>query len=406
MKKLALLLAIMMVIGFVASADDAATTFKVTGEASTTLKIDLDAAAKTPQFSIVNSAASTITVDLIKRTNLKKTGKEEIYGEIKLDKLGFRLKGNDTVTYTKDGSNTNVLADDSQFNAPEITAKIFMGKFWLQIGKKPGTETNLALIKDATISKNRNIWEDKWTSEPYLNKTSVKPGQAIDGGILFGGVTGPVTFQVDLGVGTGANDTDATITENKFFYGVKGVFDVAPAKVTLKYSGSTKKDDSSGINFQADLDLGILKPVIAADVKLSTTTLYDVLIQVPVKMENKDSIALDILYTSDSLLGAQLVIVEDEAAGFVPNLKAKNTFQFKQTSTTASAFQNILELSYLLDKIKPFAGLTITSDTTNNTAYNAGVELKQIENVTVTVKYDKALTGTNGVITAEAKIAF
>jgi len=396
MKKLALLAAILLLFGLTAGFTDAA--FDVSGSASATFGYDLDNEAA----GFENDLDASYIVWLIPQETVATDAESGWYGWIEFADFGVGWDNDDESDYYwyADADPYDDKADvdpaDTEWSPhlyvklPDVTAKVTNGPIYVQVYGAPSFDNDhVTVVEDDE--------DDDWFAQiDQTERIDWDWSDAVNGGITIGYDTD--AFGVAVYVADNDGYGDATDGSDDWLLGANVTVSMSGIDVSAdvaKAMNVAENDLYAGadVSYTADLGMGSLVPYVGFEYYMSDTVdpaVWEMAAGADLTFTNDNVFGLAFYMSDfDDSIDFEVTFTEDGEAGFVPALGVEVFFGGYDVF---AAYDLGVDVSYMIDAIKPFAGVTygydetIVPDDTSFTA-NAGVEWTGLPNTTVTLEW-------------------
>lgn len=388
MKKLALLIAALFVVGTAAFAVDAELSVSIEGDATVTFVYDLDAG----QFGISNDANAKLTVSFAANGDETNTSDEEVTGFITLKFEDVQL-ATDVVTSVPAGGG-DVPALPSTVIAVDAARVQFGSMFALNV---------LGLDKEINYAS-------QGQGLPFvIENATVGDAQKLSAGDNGYGFEFNFADALALNIGLGTPfdyltnaDGDVIIFAGLEVTAVEGL----TAKLGFQYD--TQVDGAWGLGAEVGYDLGVLSILVGVDVNSADAFQLGAGVVVPLGEEETDKFGVD-----DIAASARLGFSLDEAGNVDINVFFFDGEAIEVLEAVAilevANFENIglgLYLAAALDVVKPWANI-LYQQSFDILALGVGVDITVIPLTTFTLQYANVDVGTDlGGISFFTKVAF
>lgn len=383
MKKLAIAIALVLLVGAFAMAGDVV----ISGSATTTFGYNLD----TQAYGLLSEVSSDITLT-VGEADGSKQGEGAWYGVIEL--TGANISTGSTVleVYANDGDDdvddvvvstsgtgdANYVTMPFAITVPTVSAKITDGNLYAQLQ----SEASFAADYVAAVE------EDDVMS--FSSPDTV-------GSWVLGGVFGPATVAVEFGT----EDNYEGAGPGYYAYGTTVALDVAPLAVNLAFAGSSASGADMGIAAQVVADVAPLTVTAAFDGISGASFVYEAGLGVAAALDPA-TVGVDVYYAEDN-------VDLSTSVGFAADaVNVKNTF-YAYNLTQTMSWKEALDLTYSVDAATTVnAGFSYDSDSVV-AAYANVAMTGLVDGVTFTLGWADGDDLTNdvlGVVTFATEIAY
>lgn len=405
MKKLALLIAALFVVGTAAFAVDAELSVAIEGDASVTFVYDLDAG----QFGISNEANAKLTVSFAANGDETNTSDEEVTGFITIKFEDVKI---DTDAVTGSGTGASVGAD--------VGGGVIVSDVTTVTTSKPllaAVSIDAARVQFGSMFALNVLGLDKaidYASQgqglPFVIENATvgdaKKTSAGDNGYGFE-FNFADALALNIGLGTPFDYTTNADGDVIIFAGLE-VTAVEGLTAKLGFQYDTQVDGAWGLGAEVGYDLGVLSILVGVDVNSAEAFQLGAGVVVPLGEEETDKFDVD-----DIAASARLGFSLDDAGNVDINVFFFDGEAIEVLEAVAilevANFENIglgLYLAADLDVVKPWASIEY-QQSFDILGLVVGVDITVIPLTTFTLRYANADVNTDlGGISFFTKVAF
>jgi hypothetical protein len=358
MKKIALLTAVLMVLGLASLSaqmmDEASgVTFEIDGEASVVFGIDLDVSGDLGTGFEANTASSSVSIALVSKSSSSKMGDSGTYGSISLKDFKLGIEQNETDGGIVTGA------------APGVSAEIVSGPLTVGIYSAPSVSVN----KVSAIS------------------SEVATAYSGSGGVTIGFAQDPIDLSIEL---VSENEASSN-TAQAYAIELDTSIDVDPISIDVAFAyGFGYASTPIGIGLNTEIALGSLTPYVALDLQSDSGTAYEIGAGVALGVGGDAYVNIDVEYGSTGTIDARVAFEDDGDEVMVPGMDALDLFAAFQindatAAVAAMSWEFDASATYTSGDIAPYFGFGI--DSASVIDLTAGVELSMIANTTFDLKW-------------------